>query len=68
MLTSQPSSHASYDYGTSMYLTQAGVDHTYVRMADVGIRGNGHMSMLELNDLEIARLVDRLIERHILSA
>jgi hypothetical protein len=68
MLTSQASYHASYDHCTSKYLTQAGVAHTHVRMEDVGIRGNGHMSMLERNNLQIAGLIDTLIRRHIFSA
>jgi hypothetical protein len=29
-----------------------------LRLADRGIRGNGHMMMLESNSLEIAALVD----------
>ncbi len=33
---------------------QAGVKNTFVRLAVHGIRGNGHMMMLEKNNLEIA--------------
>jgi hypothetical protein len=33
---------------------QAGVKPEFVRLPDVGIRGNGHMMMLEKNNLEIA--------------
>ena len=30
----------------------------YIRLQDKGIRGNGHMVMIEKNNLDIARLVD----------
>jgi hypothetical protein len=38
----------------SRYLTQAGVPNTWVDLGTVGIHGNGHMMMLEKNELEIA--------------
>ena len=59
IVTAQASYHAPYDHGTSLFLKQAGVEHTFVRLADVGIRGNGHMMMLEKNNLEIARYLDQ---------
>jgi hypothetical protein len=39
------------------YLEQAGVHPTWVKLADAGIRGNGHMMMLEKNNREIAGLM-----------
>jgi pimeloyl-ACP methyl ester carboxylesterase len=68
MLTTEASYHASYDHCTSKYLTQAGVAHTYVRLEERGIRGNGHMAMLESNNLRVARLIENLVETRILSA
>jgi hypothetical protein len=59
MITSEASYHASYDHCTSAYLTQAGVEHTYVRLPDVGIHGNGHMMMLENDNLRIAALIEQ---------
>ena len=50
--------HAMYDHCTSQYLTQAGVKNTLMRLADHGIHGNGHMVMLEKNNLEVAKLLD----------
>jgi hypothetical protein len=38
----------------SRYLAQAGVRNNFVRLEDVGILGNGHMMMLEKNNLAIA--------------
>src|SRR5882757_1246411 len=54
ILTSESSYHAPYDHCPAKYLGQAGVKNTFVRLADHGIRGNGHMMMLEKNNLEIA--------------
>jgi pimeloyl-ACP methyl ester carboxylesterase len=57
ILTSESSYHAPYDHCTAKYLEQAGVKSTFVRLADHGIRGNGHMMMLEKNNLEIAAFI-----------
>ncbi len=54
MVLGEGSYHAPYDHCTSKFLAQAGVPHDFVRLADVGIRGNGHMMMLEKNNQEIA--------------
>jgi pimeloyl-ACP methyl ester carboxylesterase len=54
IVMSEASYHASYDHCTARYLAQAGVKNTYVRLADVGIHGNGHMMMLEKNNDAIA--------------
>jgi pimeloyl-ACP methyl ester carboxylesterase len=57
IVTGEASYHATYDYCTSKFLTQAGVGHDFVPLQTVGIRGNGHMMMLEQNNLEIAEFV-----------
>ena len=54
MVLTEASLHAPYDHCTSKWLTQAGVQHTFVHLQDVGIRGNGHEMMLEKNSLEIS--------------
>jgi hypothetical protein len=56
---------APYDHCTSQFLAQAGVANDFVRLADVNIRGNGHMMMLERNNLEIAAFLDRWAREHI---
>ena len=65
MVTAEASYHAPYDHGTSKYLRQAGVEHTFVRLADVGLRGNGHIIMLEKNSLEIARYFDQWLRANV---
>ena len=58
IVAAEASYHAAYDHCTAAYLNQAGVNTTFVRLEDRGIRGNGHMVMIERNNLEIAKLVD----------
>jgi len=57
IVTGEASYHAAYDHCTAKYLTAGGVDVDFVRLEDRGIRGNGHMLMLEKNSAEIASLV-----------
>ena len=68
IVTSEASYHAAYDHGTSKYLAQAGVEHAFLRLPDVGIRGNGHMMMLEENNLEIAALLHDWVAQRIAQA
>jgi pimeloyl-ACP methyl ester carboxylesterase len=55
----EASYHAMYDHCTAKFLNQAGVKTDYVRLDQVGIRGNGHMVMIEKNNLEIAAFIER---------
>jgi pimeloyl-ACP methyl ester carboxylesterase len=57
VVTGEASYHAPYDHCTIKYLRQAGVRPRWIRLADAGIRGNGHMMMLEKNNHEIAALI-----------
>ncbi len=61
ILAAESSYHAVYDHCTAKYLTQAGVNTTFVRLEDAGIKGNGHMMMIEKNNLDIADLIDKWI-------
>lgn len=65
IVTAEASYHAPYDHCTSQFLRQAGVDHTFVRLEDVGMRGNGHMMMLEKNNLDIARYLEQWIQANV---
>jgi pimeloyl-ACP methyl ester carboxylesterase len=58
VVTGEASYHAAYDHLTVDYLRQAGVNTTFIRLAERGIFGNGHMMMLESNNLEIAAVID----------
>ena len=57
LLTTEASYHAPYDHCTVAYLRQAGVKVDAVRLVDRGIRGNGHMMMIENNSHAIAALL-----------
>jgi pimeloyl-ACP methyl ester carboxylesterase len=66
VVQSEASYHAAYDHCTVAYLRQAGVTSLrYVRLADAGIKGNGHMFMLEKNNLEIAALIARWLKESV---
>src|SRR5262249_379236 len=63
IIVSEASYHAGYDHCTAAYLTQAGVKKTLVRLGDIGIHGNGHMMMLEKNNMAIAPVMADWVER-----
>jgi pimeloyl-ACP methyl ester carboxylesterase len=65
IVVSEASYHAPYDHCTSEYLTQAGVKNDFVRLTDLHIHGNGHMMMLEKNNLEIAAFLDDWARKNI---
>ena len=62
IVSGEASFHAPFDHCTTQYLSQAGVQNTFVALSKVGIRGNGHFLQLEKNSLEIARLVANWLE------
>jgi pimeloyl-ACP methyl ester carboxylesterase len=64
VVTGEASYHAVFDDATVAYLRQAGVDVDHVHLADEGVRGNGHMMMLELNNLDVADVIVAALERH----
>ena len=64
ILTSESSYHAAYDHCTVKYLDQAGVHATWTKLTDIGIKGNGHMMMLEKNNMEIAAAISRWLEKN----
>jgi pimeloyl-ACP methyl ester carboxylesterase len=66
------SAEASFDAPTAhcaaLFLKQAGVDNDFVRLADLGIRGNGHFVMLEKNNLQVARVVADWLKKRVTPA
>ena len=51
--TSNASNHAPYDHCTAEFLKQAGVQAEHLKLADLGLHGNGHLHFMEKNNLEI---------------
>lgn len=65
VMAAEASYHQVYDHCTAKYLTQAGVKTEYIKLQDKGIRGNGHMVMIEKNNLDIARLLDEWVQKNV---
>ncbi|MEM7404434.1 MAG: alpha/beta hydrolase [Pseudomonadota bacterium] len=63
--TAEASYHATYDHLTSRFLHEADVAHTFMRLADHGLTGNGHMVMLEQNSHEVADLLIRWLDAEV---
>jgi pimeloyl-ACP methyl ester carboxylesterase len=67
--TLQMSAEASFGAPTAhcnaAFLKQAGVPVDFIRLADIGIRGNGHFLMLEKNNLEIAAAIADWLNRRL---
>ena len=68
IVTAEASYHAPYDHCTVKYLEQAGVHSTWIQLGDVGIHGNGHMMMLEKNNMDIAALMFKWLDKAVPSA
>lgn len=64
-LSAEGGYHRVFDHCLAKWLNQAGVKTEFVRLEDVGIHGNGHEMMLEKNSDEIARFMDRWIEKNV---
>jgi pimeloyl-ACP methyl ester carboxylesterase len=65
IIAAEASYHQTYDHCTAKYLNQAGVKTEYIRLQDRGIFGNGHMVMLEKNNLQIAGLIDQWLRENV---
>jgi hypothetical protein len=65
IMVAEASYHAAYDHCTAAYLTQAGVNVNFMRLEDLGVFGNGHMMMIEKNNLQIADIVDTWLQEHV---
>ncbi|KAI4107845.1 MAG: hypothetical protein LQ339_002455 [Xanthoria mediterranea] len=57
MYTAEASIHIVNAHCLAAYLWQSGVSLDWILLAERGIRGNGHFSFLEKNNLEIAQKV-----------
>jgi pimeloyl-ACP methyl ester carboxylesterase len=57
VLEAEASFYAGYNHCNVEYLRQAGVPVTFIKLADLGIHGNGHMMMLEKNSDDVAKVI-----------
>jgi pimeloyl-ACP methyl ester carboxylesterase len=66
LLLSSPAGYNTlWDPCTHEYLKQAGVEHTWLKLQDTGIHGNGHFMFIEKNSDEVAGVVLDWIENHV---
>ncbi|KAJ4253927.1 hypothetical protein NW762_010325 [Fusarium torreyae] len=63
LLTGEASVHVTYDHCVIEFLKQAGGKPEWIKLADIGIKGNGHFLHVEKNNLEIASLVNDWIQK-----
>jgi len=57
--------HRVFDACIPKWLNQAGVETDFIRLEDVGISGNGHMMMLELNSNDIIEFIHEWIQENL---
>ena len=65
ILVGEAGFHAVSDHCNSLFLRQAGVDNDFVRLPDIGIRGNSHYLMLEKNSDQIAGVVANWLRKRV---
>ncbi|KAL9593721.1 MAG: hypothetical protein Q9219_007418 [cf. Caloplaca sp. 3 TL-2023] len=63
-LTGEASPHITYDQCVVNYLRQAGVKVDWIKLGEIGIKGNGHFGFLELNNGKIADVVLDWIKKY----
>lgn len=68
VMMSEASYHAPYDHCTVKFLQQAGVKADFVKLADLGIKGNSHVMMQEKNNKEIAGAIYQWLEKSVSAA
>ncbi len=67
-LAAEASFYAPYNHCTVGYLRQAGVDVSFVKLAEIGLRGNGHMMMMEKNSDAIAQVIVEWLDKNVPAA
>jgi pimeloyl-ACP methyl ester carboxylesterase len=64
-VSGEASYHRPYAHCVAKWLNQAGVKTEFVRLEDAGLRGNNHQMMSERNSAEIARYLQKWIEKNV---
>jgi pimeloyl-ACP methyl ester carboxylesterase len=62
-VAAEASFFAPYSHCTVAYLEQAGTHVDFIKLADMGIRGNGHLMMLEKNSDQIAQVIAAWLDK-----
>src|SRR5262249_16954658 len=68
VVMSEASYHAPYDHCTVKFLQQAGVKPDFIKLAELGIKGNSHVMMQEKNNKDIAAVIYGWLEKSVAAA
>ncbi|MCC2033187.1 alpha/beta fold hydrolase [Microbacterium allomyrinae] len=68
VVTGEASAFTLFDGHLMAFLEQAGCDAELLRLERHGVRGNGHMMMLEANNVEVLGVILYWLERNALAA
>jgi pimeloyl-ACP methyl ester carboxylesterase len=63
LIEAEASFYAGYNHCNVAYLRQAGVPAEFLKLADVGIKRNGHMMMMEKNSDQIAEIIANWLDK-----
>src|SRR5262245_17728117 len=63
VLEAEASFYAGYNHCNVAYLRQAGVGVTFIKLAELGIHGNGLLNMLEKNSDQVAQVIADWLDR-----
>jgi pimeloyl-ACP methyl ester carboxylesterase len=64
-LAAEASFYAPWNHCTIGYLQQAGINVDFVKLAEIGLRGNGHMMMMEKNSDAIAQVIGEWLAKNV---
>jgi pimeloyl-ACP methyl ester carboxylesterase len=64
-VSGEASYHRPYAHCTTKWINQAGGKATFVRLEDVGIRGNGHQFLSEKNSADISKFFMDWLEKNV---
>ena len=64
-VSGEASYHRPYSHCVAKWLNQAGVKAKFVRLEDVGLRGNGHQFMSEKNSAGIAKFFMNWLDKNV---
>lgn len=64
MITGEASPHITYDHCFVEYFKQMGVNNfQWIKLADIGIKGNAHFMFLEKNNMDIAKAISKRLDK-----
>ena len=65
IVTGEASYHAPYDYCFVKFFKQTGVPFTWLDLGSHGLHGNGHFPFIEKNNLDVADLVFKWLQKNV---